>query len=129
MNVLGVDYGSKNIGLAKANTGVSVVLPFGIIDNHDSVLAIKKLNQVVVEEKIEKIIAGLPFNFDGTENKNTVKIRDFFNQVQAVCRIPVEFVTEVFSSQAGDRMGPGVSRDEKAAMIILQSYFDTQSKE
>lgn len=124
MNLLGIDYGTKNIGLAKASTVVPVVLPFGIIENDDASLAIEKLTRIITEEKIDKVIAGLPFNLDGSENKNTGKIREFFEQLGRQNSAPVEFLTEVFSSQAGDRMGAGVSRDEKAAMIILQSYLD-----
>jgi putative Holliday junction resolvase len=124
MNILGIDYGSKNIGLAKINTRVSVVLPFGIIDNHNKVSAVKKLTALIAEEKIDQIVAGLPYSLDGSENANTVRVREFFTILQKECGVPVEFVSEIFSSQAGDRMGRGASRDEKAAMIILQNYLD-----
>lgn len=127
MNILAVDYGSKNIGLAKTNTNVSVVLPFGIIDNTNKEVAIKKLVTLLAEEKIEQIVAGLPYGLDGSENAHTSRIREFFTVVQKECAVPVEFVSEIFSSQAGDRMGQGVSRDEKAAMILLQSYLDKKN--
>lgn len=127
MNLLGIDYGSKNIGLAKTNTHVSVVLPFGIIDNTNKEIAIKKLITLLAEEKIDQIVAGLPYGLDGSENANTIRIREFFAGLQKECAVPVEFVSEIFSSQAGDRMGQGVSRDEKAAMILLQSFLDKKN--
>ena len=117
MNLLAIDYGTKNIGLARATIGVDVVLPFGRIAN------LSELIEIITKEKIDKIIVGLPLGLDGAENKNTERVRKFIDELKKEINIPVEFITEIFSSQAGDRMGAGVSRDEKAAMIILQSYF------
>ena len=123
MNFLAIDYGTKNIGLAKASSLVDLVLPFGVIENANTALARKKIADIVVTEKIEKIIIGLPFGLDGSENENTARISEFANNLEQASGAPVEFVNEMFSSQAGDRMGSGVSRDEKAAMVILQSYM------
>ena len=124
LNLLGIDYGTKNIGLAKANSAVSVVVPFGIVDNTNHAEALKKIATIVREYKIDKIIAGLPLGLDGSENKNTARVTDFFDDLKKEIGIPLEFVNEIFSSHASDRMSGGASRDEKSAMIILQSYFD-----
>ncbi len=118
MNILAIDYGTKNIGLARASMDVKVVLPFGRVEK------IAELIKIINQEKIEKIVMGLPLGLDGQENKNTRRVRNFIDELKKEINIPVEFITEIFSSQAGDRMGAGVSRDEKAAMIILQSYLD-----
>ncbi|HSR88839.1 MAG TPA: Holliday junction resolvase RuvX [Candidatus Udaeobacter sp.] len=123
MNILAIDYGSKNIGLARTSTSVDVVLPFGRLENKNADFVKQKLIETITKEKIDKLVVGLPFGLDGTENKNTERIRDFIDDLKKQIDIPIEFVTEVFSSQAGDRMGAGVSRDEKAAMIILQNYL------
>lgn len=124
LNLLGIDYGTKNIGLAKANTVVSVVVPFGVIDNTNHAEALKKIASVVQEQRIDKIIAGLPLGLDGSENKNTARVKEFFDNLKKEISVPLEFVNEIFSSHASDRMSGGASRDEKSAMIILQSYFD-----
>ena len=118
MNILAIDYGTKNIGLARAVTGIDVILPFGGVSGP------KGLIEIIKKERIDKIIVGLPSGLDGSENKNTERVRKFVDEVKKEINIPVEFITEIFSSQAGDRMGAGVSRDEKAAMVILQSYLD-----
>ena len=125
MRLLAIDYGTKNIGLAQASSGLDLVLPFGLIENEDKKIGLEKLIEKIKTEKIDKIIVGLPLGLDGSENKNTERVRKFANELSKESGVPAEFVTEIFSSQAGDRMGAGVSRDEKAAMIILQSYLDT----
>lgn len=123
MLILAIDYGSKNIGLARASASVDVILPFGKIENKSADFVKQELVKIIKKENIDKLIIGLPFGLDGSENKNTERIRNFIDDLKKIINIPVEFVTEVFSSQAGDRMGAGVSRDEKAAMIILQNYL------
>ncbi len=124
MKLLGVDYGTKNIGLARASTDVPIALPFGIIDNTDHESATSQIIQLVQTEEVEKIIVGLPFGLDGSENENTKRIRKFFLEMQARVNVPIEFINEMFSSHASDRLNGGASRDEKSAMIILQNYLD-----
>ena len=117
MHILAIDYGTKNIGLARASSEIDVILPFGKVSN------LLELISIVIKEKIDKIVVGLPLGLDGTENKNTQRVRKFIDELKKEINTPVEFITEIFSSQAGDRMGAGVSRDEKAAMVILQSHL------
>jgi RNase H-fold protein (predicted Holliday junction resolvase) len=64
---------------------------------------------------------------DGKENKNTERIRKFVEELKLEVDIPIEFFDERFSSQQADAMGGGVSRDEKAAMVVLQSYLGSHS--
>lgn len=125
MNFLAIDYGTKNIGLARASSNIDLVLPFGSVENSDHQIAIKKLVEIITSEKIDKVIVGLPAGLDGSENKNTIKVRAFAKDLEKEIAVKIEFMTEVFSSQAGDRMGTGVSRDEKAAMVILEGYLST----
>ena len=125
MNFLAIDYGTKNIGLARASSNIDLVLPFGSVENSDHQIAIKKLVEIITSEKIDKVIVGLPAGLDGSENKNTIKVRAFAKDLEKEIAVKIEFMTEVFSSQAGDRMGTGVSRDEKAAMVILEGYLPT----
>ena len=123
MNFLAIDYGTKNIGLARASSSIDLVLPFGSVENSDHQMAIKKLVEIITSEKIDKVIVGLPVGLDGSENKNTIKVRAFAKDLENEIAVKIEFMTEIFSSQAGDRMGAGVSRDEKAAMVILEGYL------
>lgn len=120
MNILAIDFGSKNIGLAWCDTNLGIVLPFGRIMNNES--RIMNLTSLIDKEKINKIVVGLPIGLDGKENANTERVRKFADELKKNTDLPVEFFDERFSSQAADAMGDGVSRDEKSAMIILENY-------
>lgn len=124
MNILAIDFGTKRIGLAKVNTKVKVVLPYGVISGEDLRLKIKDLADLIISDKIDKVVVGFPLGLDGKENENTNRVRGFVKELEYSTNIPVEFIDERFSSAQADAMGKGASRDEKSAMVILQSYLE-----
>lgn len=117
MNILAVDFGSKNIGLAWCGTAIGVVLPFGIARDINDVI------KIVKDERIDKIIVGLPVGLDGKENNNTKRVRKFSDELKKATNVGVDLYDERFSSQAADKMDGLAGRDEKAAMIILDDYL------
>lgn len=124
MHLLAIDYGTKNIGLAWVETGLGVVLPYGVIKDKN----LDELAKLIKKENIDKVIIGLPFGLEKKENANTKKIKKFADDLKKLISIPVDFEDERFSSQAADRMGQGgASRDEKSAMVILQSYISKKN--
>lgn len=123
MNILGIDFGTKNVGLAWVDTGIGAVLPYGLIKEEKGKTRIQQLAKLVEEEKIDKVVFGLPMSLDGKDNVNTNRVHAFAKELEDLIDAPIEFVNEMFTSQMGDRMGDGVSRDEKSAMIILEDYL------
>jgi putative Holliday junction resolvase len=111
--------------LAWCQTGLDVVLPYGKISEKNENDKLRKLAELITEEKIDKLVVGLPLGLKSEENNNTKKIRNFADQLKLLKKIEIEFVDERFSSHQADRMGGGgASRDELAAMVILQSFLD-----
>lgn len=128
MRLLAVDYGTKRFGLAWSDTTLGVVLPFGQIEKKTSAATRRELAELVKQERIDKLVVGFPVGLNGRENSNTERVKQFVFALQKEISVPIEYFDERFSSQAGDKMGPGVSRDEKAAMVILQGYLDKNNK-
>lgn len=122
MKILALDFGTKNIGLALCDTTVDVVFPFGLIRN-DQNLFPQSLVDLCKNERIEKIVMGLPLGLDSEETVNSKRVRDFAEALKKQVDLPIEFFDERFSSHEADRMLGGASRDEKAAMIILETYL------
>jgi len=120
MNILAIDHGTKNIGLAWAQPEMGVVLPFGVIKNST------ELADLVEVEKIGKLVVGLPVGLNGKENENTKRVQSFVAELKNKINIPIDFFDERFTSAEADRMGGEATRDEKAAMLILQSYLDNK---
>lgn len=119
MNVLAIDYGQKRIGLALADSELKIPLPFGVVQKQVLVDLIRK-------ENIDKIVVGLPLGLDNKENANTQRVREFVEELKKQIKTPIEFIDERFSTAQGLKMGGTVSADEKAAMVILQTYLDNK---
>lgn len=126
MNILAIDYGKKKIGLAYAQTGLDLILPIGQIGGGEEKVRRGKVVELIKEKNIDKVIVGLPLGLKGEENGNTDNVKRFVNLLKKDIEIVVEFEDERFTSRQADRMGHGgVSRDEKAAMVILQSWLSS----
>ena len=121
MNYLGVDYGERRIGLAKASDGLKIATPLTTIGNDESVF--DKLAKITAEESIDKIVVGLPISFDGQENSFAKKIRVFASKLQDIVGRPVVLQNEIFSSKIAEMSSPE-TQDQSAAAIILQSFLD-----
>jgi putative holliday junction resolvase len=123
MNILGIDYGKKRIGLAWVDTDLGVVLPYGVVEHKDTRNKVQETSDLILRETIDQVVVGLPIGLDGKENENTANVRRFVESLKEQVQLPIELVDERFTSKQADRMGGDASRDEKAAMVILQSYL------
>ncbi len=128
MNILAIDYGSKRIGLAWTDSSLGVILPFGLVEKPSLKDKVKELAEIIAKEKAQKVIVGFPLGLNGKENANTERVKKFVFDLQKLIKAPVEYHDERFSSYAADAAGAGVSRDERAAMIILEGYLESRKK-
>lgn len=117
---LGIDWGSKRIGLALGNSATKLASPLQAVGSLEEVLA------VVRKEGIERVVIGIPYN---EQNPLQSQFQAFFEALTAQVGVPVAQVDERFSSQLADQLGGRDRRDGQrdavAAMVILQTYFDS----
>jgi putative Holliday junction resolvase len=127
MKLLGIDFGSKRIGLALGDTETRLALPFKTVANDDKILA--NLKKIIDTDLIESLIIGKPVSLSGAESGETLDaINDFSAKIKEKTGLSVIFEDERFTSDMADSMmkfyGEKSDRDSVAAMIILQSYLD-----
>ncbi len=126
MNILALDYGKKRIGLAWCQESLGVVLPYGVIGNQESGIMNQELEKLIKDEKIDKLVIGLPVDIETRgENANTKKIRAWGEALKKTTGLPVDFIDESFTTHEAKEMGGEASLDEKSAMLILQEYLDS----
>ncbi len=119
MNILGVDYGRKRIGLAWVQEGLDVVLPYGVVGS------LKELVDLIEVEKIDKVVFGLPLTLeDLSENANTKRIRNFADEVKKQTGVEIDFADERLTTSEAMQMGGDATLDEKSAMLILETYLE-----
>src|SRR5680860_624401 len=113
---LGIDWGEKRIGLAIGDSHTKLALP---------------LTTVSSLEEINYIVLGSPIKMSGEEASGK-KWQDFSRSLNEKAGVPVILQDERLSSKAVDALvgqkKDKVARDEMAAALILQSYFDSQNK-
>ena len=129
---IGIDLGTKRVGLALSDSLNIIASPFKtltFIDNDD---LISKLSNVIKDNNVKTIILGLPLNMSGVDTEQTKKVRTFKN-VLAKLNIPIFFEDERLSSVSAKKslvmqnVKTGHNKaeiDRTAAAIILQQFLD-----
>lgn len=128
MNILAIDYGTKRVGLSWSDTTLGVILPFGVVEKPSLKEKVRELKKILDKENIQRIVVGFPLGLKGEENKNTERVKKFVFELQKNIDIEIEYQDERFSSIGADELGGGVSRDERAAMLILEGYLQRIKK-
>jgi putative Holliday junction resolvase len=130
--VLGVDYGTRRVGLAISDELRITARPLDVVARPDVIEYVERLAQ---EMKIAKIVVGLPVSLGGSEGGSAEGARLLGRQLNEATSLPVDFLDERFTSRMAERalLESGMKRrgrrqtvDKVAAAIILQEYLDKQ---
>jgi len=124
MKLLGIDYGDVKVGLAVGDSESQIALPYQILKNNGWDGLVAELEKICVNEKIEKIIIGLPVGADGKESIQASRTREFGKKLDDDINVVIEFLDERFSTRQAQKLSPGKDEDDVAAMLILQNYLD-----
>ncbi len=126
MRYIGIDYGTKRLGIAISDEGAAFAFPKETIPN--DVSAIDRIAKTVKQENIGAIVMGDTRSSGGLENPITAEADTFATALAAYARIPVHKSWEIWSSVEAARFAPkGKEHDDAvAAAIILQRFLDTK---
>ena len=138
MRVIGIDLGSKRIGIALSDSDLTVATPLDVIERSGNVendhIAILKITD---EWEVKRIIVGLPISLDGTLGASAQSVIDEISRLGNLTDIPIETHDERFTTVTAEQilLQQNVKRDKKkkvidkvAAAIILQGWIDSFNK-
>ena len=137
VRALGIDPGSKRIGLAVSDRSGTIASPFMVLSRtrsrgHDDA----EIARIVREEEIEVVVVGLPLNMDGSRGPAAEAAIADARRLASVVDVPIELHDErrttVTAEQSMRAAGlDGVERrqrvDKVAAAIMLQSWLDSRA--
>ena len=136
MRVIGLDLGSKTVGVAVSDFLGIIANPIGTlrIEENDLNQALELVKNVVKEQNAEKIVLGLPKNMNGTIGYQAEYCLKFKEMLEQELKLQVIMIDERMTSKMAHNtmLKADMSRnkrkqnvDKLAATIILQSYLDS----
>jgi putative Holliday junction resolvase len=126
MKYLGIDYGTKRIGVAISDEDGKLAFPKTVIENNpESVFFVANLAK---EENINAIIIGESLDLSGNDNPLMKEINSFKENLSQKTSLPIVFEPEFFTSAEAERLqGKNGKLDSSAAAIILKSFLDKKN--
>ena len=131
--LLGIDPGSKNIGIAICDENKKVATPLKTIEKSKFNILLNEINEIIKENQIKGIVIGNPINMDGSIGKSAQSAMDLAKNISKNITIPVTLWDERLSSEGSFKitkeLGSNVSNkvkklDKNAAAFILQGAID-----
>lgn len=130
MRILGIDYGSKRIGIALGDTESRIATPWEVLQNDGRLNILKEIHEIAAREGVEKIVVGVPrpLKDQTLENEQMKEVRLFIKDLEAQGISIVEADETLSSKLAAGQMverGEKGKRDDLAAAAILQGWLET----
>ena len=136
MRILGLDYGSKTVGVAVSDPlGLTAQRLDTIWRKQENKLrqTLARIEELISEYQVERIVLGYPKNMNNTIGERAVKSLEFKEKLEKRTGLPVVMWDERLTTAEAERtlMETGVRRenrkqylDQMAAVLILQGYLD-----
>ena len=131
--LLGLDVGSKTVGMALSDVTRSIATPFDTIRRTKFTADAKTIGEVIESNQVGALVIGFPLNLDGSEGPRAQSTRAFARNLAAHVGVPMVFWDERLSTAAVERhlIDADASRkrraeviDRMAAAYILQGALD-----
>ncbi len=131
--VLGLDYGTRRIGLAVSDAGGTFAFPAGAIERRGLEKDLAALADVIQERGVRRIVLGLPLHMDGRAGDMAEAVQTFAGHLERATGLPVELLDERWTTLEAERalreLGGRRRRgdvDSVAAAILLRTWLERQ---
>lgn len=132
--VIGLDYGTRRIGVAASDPGRVTAFPVAVVEVSDDMWV--TLEEIIRERRASLIVVGLPVGLSGGEGESARAARAMAEELRDRTGLSVEFADERFTTRSAEQLlvASNVKRrkrrsviDSVAATVMLQNYLDTRS--
>jgi putative Holliday junction resolvase len=135
--LLGLDFGTKRMGVAVSNSDQTIAVPVETWQVRDPKQNLKHLRELIEDYRAIGFVLGLPIRTNGDEGTAAATVREFGVWVTENTGLPLVYFDERYSSAEAElliwRRGESPSKrkqplDSLAAKVILQSYLDAPDR-
>lgn len=139
MRIMGLDFGSKTVGVAVSDSLLLTAQGVEIIrrkEENKLRQTLARIEELIVEYEVEEIVLGLPKNMNATEGVRVDLTKEFKDKLERRTGLPVVLWDERLTTVAADKtmMEAGIRREHRkehvdriAAALILQGYLDRRN--
>ena len=139
MRIMGLDFGSKTVGVAISDALLLTAQGVEIIHRKEENKlrqTLARIEELIVEYEVEEIVLGLPKHMNATEGVRVELTQEFKEKLERRTGLPVYFWDERLTTVAADKimMEAGIRREHRkehvdriAAALILQGYLDRRN--
>jgi putative Holliday junction resolvase len=133
--LLGVDYGSRRVGLAVSDADRKIASPLATYERRDREQDGRFFKKLVADEEIAELVIGLPIHLSGDEGAKAAEARAFGAWLGELTGLAVTYWDERYTTVEAEEhlWSAGLThkqrkarRDQVAAQVILQTYIDAQ---
>lgn len=141
MRIMGLDFGSKTVGVAVSDSLLLTAQGVEIIrrkEENKLRQTLARIEELILEYEVKEIVLGLPKNMNATEGIRAELTREFQDKLERRTGLPVVLWDERLTTVAADKamMEAGIRRENRkehvdkiAAVFILQGYLDRKNME
>ncbi len=131
--IIAFDIGDKRVGIAISDPFNEMALPLETYWRKSTEKDLEYLANIAAEKSAEKIVCGLPYNFDGSESEQTAKTRLFIEKLKETTQIEIVTADERFTTLMARRLllEADMRREKRkdvidkiAASYILEGYLN-----
>jgi len=133
IRLIGLDLGSKKIGISICDENQSIATPFRTINKTNINDLVNQLKEIIDENNVKGIIIGNPINMDGSLGKSSQSVKDISYNIAKLIDLPIclwdERLSTVGAFNISSQLDVNVTKREKnidknAAAFILQGAID-----
>ena len=139
MRIMGLDFGSKTVGVAISDPLLITAQGIEIVrrkEENKLRQTLARIEELIVEYEVEEIVLGMPKNMNATEGVRVELTNEFKEKLERRTGLPVATWDERLTTVAADKamIEAGIRREERkehvdkiAAVLILQGYLECRS--
>jgi putative Holliday junction resolvase len=146
MSVLGIDFGSRRIGLAISDPEERIAFPAGTIESRGRKADVAAIRDLAEERGVRQVVVGLPLHMDGRAGTGAEAARAFAEALAEELELPVETLDERWTTREAERTlretgGSGLGRrastgrrkkrgatDTLAATLLLRTFLNRKHR-
>lgn len=122
MRLMGIDYGSKKIGIAFSDESGAMAFPHGVIQNDKQTVQV--ILDLISEKNVSEVVIGHSLDKEGNPNPIHKLVEELMMDITLQTGLPVHLQPEQYSTQQALHIqGRTAQTDAAAAAIILDSYI------